>query len=221
LSNGTEASSMSIADLRQEYMFRGLDESDLDPDPFVQFRSWFDQAVAAQVPEPNAMTLATAGADCRPSARLVLLKGFDASGFVFYTNYESRKARELAANPWAALVFFWPQLARQVRIEGRVEPVAPHESDAYFHSRPRGSQLGAWASHQSQVISSRAVLDQRMQELTAAYQARPVPRPPYWGGYRLAPTLVEFWQGRPNRLHDRLRYRRLEDGGWLIERLAP
>ena len=167
------------------------------------------------------MTLATAGADCRPSARLVLLKGFDASGFVFYTNYESRKARELAANPWAALVFFWPQLARQVRIEGRVEPVAPHESDAYFHSRPRGSQLGAWASHQSQVISSRAVLDQRMQELTAAYQARPVPRPPYWGGYRLAPTLVEFWQGRPNRLHDRLRYRRLEDGGWLIERLAP
>ena len=212
---------MSIADLRQEYMFRGLDESDLDPDPFVQFRSWFDQAVAAQVPEPNAMTLATAGADCRPSARLVLLKGFDASGFVFYTNYESRKARELAANPWAALVFFWPQLARQVRIEGRVEPVAPHESDAYFHSRPRGSQLGAWASHQSQVISSRAVLDQRMQELTAAYQARPVPRPPYWGGYRLAPTLVEFWQGRPNRLHDRLRYRRLEDGGWLIERLAP
>ena len=212
---------MSIADLRQEYMFRGLDESDLDPDPFVQFRSWFDQAVAAQVPEPNAMTLATAGADCRPSARLVLLKGFDASGFVFYTNYESRKARELAANPWAALVFFWPQLARQVRIEGQVEPVAPHESDAYFHSRPRGSQLGAWASHQSQVISSRAVLDQRMQELTAAYQARPVPRPPYWGGYRLAPTLVEFWQGRPNRLHDRLRYRRLEDGGWLIERLAP
>lgn len=212
---------MSIADLRQEYMFRGLDESDLDPDPFVQFRSWFDQAVAAQVPEPNAMTLATAGADCRPSARLVLLKGFDASGFVFYTNYESRKARELAANPWAALVFFWPQLARQVRIEGRVEPVAPHESDAYFHSRPRGSQLGAWASHQSQVISSRAVLDQRMQELVAAYQARPVPRPPYWGGYRLAPTMVEFWQGRPNRLHDRLRYRRLEDGGWLIERLAP
>ncbi len=212
---------MSIADLRQEYMFRGLDEADVDPDPFVQFRIWFDQAVAAQVPEPNAMTLATAGADCRPSARLVLLKGFDASGFVFYTNYESRKARELAANPWAALVFFWPQLARQVRIEGRVEPVAPHESDAYFQSRPRGSQLGAWASHQSQVISSRAVLDQRMQELTAAYQAHPVPRPPYWGGYRLAPTLVEFWQGRPNRLHDRLRYRRLEDGGWLIERLAP
>ena len=212
---------MSSANLRGEYSHNGLDVADIDPNPFTQFRAWFDQALAAQVPEPNAMTLATASAMGRPSARMVLLKGFDEAGFVFYTNYESRKSHDLAENPWAALVIYWGQLGRQVRIEGSVAPVAADESDAYFQSRPWGSRVGAWASHQSQVIGSRDVLDRRAQELMAEYQDREIPRPPYWGGYRLSPLEIEFWQGRPNRLHDRLRYRRLADGGWLIERLSP
>jgi pyridoxamine 5'-phosphate oxidase len=212
---------MSFADLRREYMSRGLSESDLDPDPFQQFRAWYEEAVAAGLMEPNAMTLATATRDGRPSARMVLLKGFDADGFRFYTNYESRKGHELAENPWAALVLFWVELERQVRIEGRVMQSPPQESDAYFQSRPLGSQLGAWASHQSQVIPNREALERRMADLEAEYTGQSAPRPPYWGGYRVVPSVIEFWQGRPNRLHDRLRYQRRDDGTWLIERLSP
>jgi pyridoxamine 5'-phosphate oxidase len=210
-----------VADLRKEYTRGGLTETDADPNPFKQFQKWFDQALAAQLPEPNAMTLATATPEGKPSARIVLLKGFDSHGFVFYTNYDSHKGQELTANPWAALVFWWAQLERQVRIEGRVEKVSDAESDAYFHSRPKGSQLGAWVSQQSQAIDSRELLELRLQKLNEKYLDREVPRPPYWGGYRVIPTAIEFWQGRPNRLHDRLHYRRLEDGNWAIARLSP
>jgi pyridoxamine 5'-phosphate oxidase len=202
-------------------MSHGLSEADLDPDPVQQFRHWFDQTIAAGLPEPNAMTLATTTLDGRPSARMVLLKGVDQAGFVFFSNYESRKGRELAANPWAALVFFWFEFARQIRVEGRVEQLSPEESDAYFQSRPLSSRLSAWASNQSQVIDGREVLERRMQELFDEYADRPVPRPPYWGGHRVIPLSIEFWQGRPSRLHDRLRYQRNEGGTWLIERLSP
>lgn len=211
----------AVADMRREYMTQGLSEGEIDADPFRQFQVWFEQTLAANLIEPNAMTLATATPDGRPSARMVLLKGFDARGFVWYTNYESRKGDELAANPQAALVLFWPELSRQIRIEGDVTPVSAAESDSYFASRPRGSQIGAAASYQSQVIPGREPLEQRAAELEAQYAGREVPRPPYWGGYRLSPSVIEFWQGRPSRMHDRLRYVREGEGTWRIERLSP
>lgn len=210
-----------VAEMRKEYMRQGLAEADLDANPFQQFRVWFEQALAAGLPEPNAMALATATPDGQPSVRMVLIKGYDERGFVWYTNYESRKGDELAANPRAALVFYWAELERQVRIEGRVERTTGEESEAYFHSRPPGSQVGAAASHQSRVIPDRVSLERRAAALAAEYEGREIPRPVYWGGYRLVPTSIEFWQGRPDRLHDRLRYRRSEDGGWLVERLSP
>jgi pyridoxamine 5'-phosphate oxidase len=212
---------MSLADLRKEYILNGLNETDVNVNPIQQFRVWFDQALAAGLAEPNAMTVATATPDGRPSARMLLIKGVDERGFVFFTNYESRKGQELAGNPQAALVFYWAELERQVRIEGAVEQVSPAESDAYFHSRPLGSQLGAIASHQSQALASRAELEQRVADLAAAYADREPPRPPHWGGFRVVPEVIEFWQGRSSRLHDRLRYRRDARGAWAIERLSP
>jgi len=211
---------MSLANLRKDYTLYDLSETVVDADPLKQFQVWFNDALAANVVEPNAMILATATQDGRPSARTVLLKGLDERGFVFYTNYESRKGQELAENPWAAVVFLWKEIQRQVRIEGQIEKCTAEESDVYFHSRPFGSQLGACVSHQSQVISSRKGLESRIEELRSEHANGAVARPLYWGGYRLKPIAIEFWQGRPNRLHDRLRYR-CEDGEWVIERLAP
>lgn len=211
----------NVANLRREYSFKGLSEKELHPNPFVQFKTWFEGVLKAQLPEPNAMTLATATSDGKPSARMVLLKDYDERGFVFYTNYESYKGQQLLESPWAALVFWWPELERQVRVEGRVEKASGAESDAYFHSRPQSSQLGAWVSHQSQVIASREVLEQRLQQLHQEYENKKIPRPPHWGGFRVIPNEIEFWQGRPNRLHDRLLYRFGEQGNWLIQRLSP
>jgi pyridoxamine 5'-phosphate oxidase len=210
-----------VARLRQEYTRAGLKESDADPDPIEQFRRWFDEALAADLHEPNAVTVATATPEGRPSARIVLLKGFDERGFVFYTNYEGRKSGELETNPYAALVFYWGELERQVRIEGRVYRVSEEESDAYFAGRPRGSQLGAWVSEQSRPVEGRSALEGRLRALEAEYEGREVPRPPFWGGYRVEPDVIEFWQGRENRLHDRLRYRRSDDEGWRRSRLQP
>jgi pyridoxamine 5'-phosphate oxidase len=207
--------------MHSEDMRAGLVEADVDPDPMVQFGRWFDDAEAADLVEPSAMTLATATAEGVPSARMVLLRGVDQRGFVFYTNYESRKAAELAANPRAALVFWWGELQRQIRVEGPVERTSQQESAAYFRTRPLGSRLSAWASPQSRVIPGRAVLDQRVAELAAGHPDGDIPLPPFWGGYRLVPEVVELWQGRPNRLHDRLRYTRSADGRWQIKRLAP
>ena len=210
-----------VARLRKEYTRAGLRESDASSDPIVQFRRWFDEALAADLHEPNAMTLATATPDGRPSARVVLLKGFDERGFVFYTNYEGRKSGELEANPYCALVFYWGELERQVRVEGRASRVPEGESDEYFGVRPRGSRLGAWASKQSRPVADRRALEERLRGLETEYEGREVPRPPFWGGYRVEPEVIEFWQGRENRLHDRLVYRRPGREGWRRERLQP
>ncbi|MGH2414713.1 MAG: pyridoxamine 5'-phosphate oxidase [Microcystaceae cyanobacterium] len=212
---------ISIADLRQNYTRAEFSETEADSNPFGQFKRWFGEAVSAQLLEPNAMTLATMTPQGNPSARIVLLKDFDERGFVFYTNYESDKGQQLAHHPRAALVFWWAELERQVRIEGRVEKVSPQESDAYFSSRPFDSQLGAWVSNQSQVIDSRERLEQRLAQLQQKYTHQRVPRPPHWGGFRVIPITFEFWQGRPSRLHDRLRYRQVEDDSWIKERLSP
>ncbi len=211
---------MPLADLRKDYALAGLLEKDLAKDPFRQFEKWFQEAQAAKVTEPNAMTLATATREGRPSARTVLLKSFDGRGFVFYSNYESRKGREIEANPRATLVFPWLVLERQVIIEGLITRVAREEAEAYFHSRPQASQLAAWASAQSTIISGRKVLEEAFKEIEKKYAGQVVPLPPQWGGWRLAPETVEFWQGRRSRLHDRLRYRRVADS-WSVERLSP
>jgi pyridoxamine 5'-phosphate oxidase len=212
---------VNIDERRKEHSLFNLREEDLDPDPIRQFQGWLAEAALSEVAEVNAMALATATPDGRPAVRMLLLRGVDERGFSFFTNYDSRKARELDANPYAAMVFFWHDLERQVRVEGRVERVSAEESDRYFHSRPAGSRLGAWASPQSAVIPGREVLEARFGELQRHHADNVIPRPENWGGYRLVPDAIEFWQGRPNRLHDRLRYSRRDQGGWLIERLAP
>jgi pyridoxamine 5'-phosphate oxidase len=235
---------MAIADLRREYNLTGLRLRDLEDDPIDQFKRWFDQAMGARASgrirkffitlykrlllasgaellDLTAMTLATADKQGRPSARVVLLKGVDERGFIFYTNYESRKGQELAGNPQAALVLYWPDQERQVCIAGEISRLPAAESDAYFRSRPRGSRLAAWASKQSATVKDRAALEEKWKQLEAQYAEGEIPRPPFWGGYLLSPARMEFWQGRPNRLHDRFRYTRQPDKSWLIERLSP
>lgn len=206
---------------RYEHIGKGLRRSDLDPDPIKQFANWFTTAIETGIRDVNAMSLASASRDAKPSVRIVLLKTFDEDGFVFFTNYESEKGKQLDANPYAALGFYWIELDRQIRISGHVKKTSREESQTYFHSRPVGSQLSAWASRQSAVLDGRRVLDARMEEMNERFAGKPVPLPPHWGGYRLKPDNMEFWQGRPNRLHDRFRYTRQTDGAWLIERLAP
>jgi len=212
---------MALADLRKEYSLTGLAEKDLARDPFRQFEKWFQEAEASKLVEPNAMVLATTTRDGRPAARTVLLKGVDGRGFVFFTNYESRKGRELDANPRASLVFPWFPFERQVIVEGAVAKVSREESEAYFQGRPLASQLAAWASAQSSIIPGRKAIEDAMKAVEKKFAGRPVPCPPHWGGFRVQPETVEFWQGRRSRLHDRLRYRREADGSWTVERLAP
>ena len=211
----------SIADLRRDYALASLDASDVVADPIAQFSAWFANATDAKIAEPNAMTLATLGPDGAPDARIVLLKGVDARGFTFFTDYRSQKGRDLLAHPRAALVFFWTELERQVRIRGTVAQLSATESAAYYDSRPRGSRIGAWASEQSSVITDRSVLESRVREVESRFPDDTAPSlPPHWGGYLVEPTHVEFWQGRQNRLHDRIRYRR-EESAWIVERLSP
>ena len=204
-----------------EHPGQGLRRSDLDPNPIRQFANWFTASIEAGIRDVNAMSLATADPDAKPSVRIVLLKSFDQEGFVFFSNYESAKGKQLKTNPYAALGFYWIEFDRQIRIRGKVQKTSREESEAYFHSRPVGSQLGAWASRQSEIIDARRVLDARMQEMIERFGNKRIPVPPHWGGYRLKPDIIEFWQGRPNRLHDRFRYTRLADGSWQIDRLAP
>lgn len=210
----------SIADIRKDYSLLALNETDIAADPIEQFSRWWNDAVRSEILEVNAMTLATATKDGRPSARIVLLKGFDEKGFVFFTNYNSHKGSELAENPYAALTFFWKEIERQVRIEGVVEKTDAAESDAYFFSRPEGSRIGAWASPQSSIIKSRAVLEENVAKYAGEFK-NSIPRPPHWGGYRVMPLRIEFWQGRSSRLHDRISYTKTDKGSWKAERLAP
>jgi pyridoxamine 5'-phosphate oxidase len=212
---------VNIDEIRKEYQRFHLREQDVDPDPIRQFAAWYADATSCQVVEVNAMALATATPDGRPSVRLVLLRGFDERGFTFFTNYESRKARELEENPRASLALFWHEVERQVRIDGRVVRTSDEESDRYFHGRPAGARIGAWASPQSRVILGREALDSLYREVESRYPDGAIPRPSNWGGYRVIPEAIEFWQGRPSRLHDRLLYTRAADSGWIIERLAP
>ncbi len=209
-----------INSLRHDFAKQTLDESDVNANPVLQFKKWFKEAVDAKINEPNAMTVSTATIDGKPSARILLLRNFNENGFVFYTNYNSRKGSDIEANPHCALLFFWPELERQVRIEGILQKQTAQESDLYFNTRPRGSKLGAWTSEQSKVIASRKVLDNKYKKLSEKYPNKNIPRPPYWGGYLLKPVSIEFWQGRPNRLHDRILYT-MENKIWIIERLAP
>jgi pyridoxamine 5'-phosphate oxidase len=210
----------SIADIRKEYMRESLSEGDVELDPFLQFTRWWKEALASDISEVNAMTLATCNASGIPSARTVLLKDYDKKGFVFYTNYQSRKAKDIEENPFATLLFFWKELERQVRIEGRIEKVDEKESDEYFHSRPEGSRIGAWSSPQSTVIKTRDEIEENVKIYTEKFSSTSIPRPPHWGGYRVTPVHIEFWQGRPSRLHDRILFT-LENGEWMTRRLAP
>lgn len=210
-----------IAGIRKDYQLQTLSEQEVSPDPIQQFTKWWEEAVQSEIDEVNAFTLATSSLQGKPSARIVLLKGYDKRGFVFFTNYESAKGNELAKNPQASMVFFWKELQRQVRIEGSIEKVTPGESDEYFSSRPAGSRIGAWASPQSKIITNRTEIEKNAEKYQAQYADGNIPRPPYWGGYRLKPLQIEFWQGRANRLHDRIQYTVQKDNSWKIERLAP
>lgn len=212
---------MNIGDLRRDYTLESLNETSVQPNPYQQFTHWWEEVLKAHIVEPNAMTLATAGNNGRPHARIVLLKDYNESGFVFYTNYSSHKGKEIDENPFASLVFFWKELERQVRIEGRVEKTDTQTSEAYFNSRPEGSKIGAWASPQSETIASRTVLEERWKAFHHEFSGKPIQRPEHWGGYRLVPDRFEFWQGRSSRLHDRIVYTKQDHDTWKIERLAP